>query len=88
MPQNTPTRITYGQYRNLVYGDAESAVNFGIGNTASIDLIAIPVDRNRYKESLFPGTWNLYLSGSGGLVKLTDNSNDVTILYETTCVAR
>jgi len=34
--------------------------------------------RNRYKESLFPGTWNLYLSGSGGLVKLTDNSNDVT----------
>ncbi len=80
VPQNTPTRITYGQYRNLVYGDAESAVNFGIGNTASIDLIAIPVDRNRYKESLFPGTWNLYLSGSGGLVKLTDNSNDVTTI--------
>ena len=75
---NTPTRITYGQYRNLIYGDAESAVNFGTGNTSSIDLIALPVDRNRYKESLFPGTWNLYLSGSGGLVKLTDNSNDVT----------
>lgn len=80
VPQNTPTRITFGQYRNLVYGDAESVVNFGIGNTASIDLIAIPVDRNRYKESLFPGTWNLFLSGSGGLVKLTDNSNDVTTI--------
>ena len=78
--QNTPTRITYGQYRNLIYGDSESTVNFGIGNTASIDLIAIPVDRNRYKESLFPGTWNLYLSGSAGLVKLTDNSNDVTTI--------
>lgn len=76
--QNTPTRINFGQYRNLIYGDAESAVNFGPGNTASINLIAIPVDRNRYKESLFPGTWNLYLSGSGGIVKLTDNSNDVT----------
>ncbi len=76
--QNTPTRINFGQYRNLIYGDAESAVNFGTGNTASIDLIALPIDRNRYKESLFPGTWNLYLSGSGGLVKLTDNSNDVT----------
>lgn len=75
---NTPTRITYGQYRNLIYGDAESAVNFGTGNTASINLIALPVDRNRYKESLFPGTWNLYLSGSAGMVKLTDNSNDVT----------
>jgi hypothetical protein len=76
--QNTPTRITFGQYRNLIYGDAESNVNFGTGNTASVDLIAIPVDRNRYKESLFPGTWNLYLSGSAGIVKLTDNSNDVT----------
>lgn len=76
--QNTPTRINFGQYRNLIYGDAESPVNFGTGNTASINLIALPVDRNRYKESLFPGTWNLYLSGSGGLVKLTDNSNDVT----------
>jgi len=76
--QNTPSRITFGQYRNLIYGDAESAVNFGTGNTASINLIALPVDRNRYKESLFPGTWNLYLSGSGGIVKLTDNSNDVT----------
>ncbi len=78
--QNTPTRITYGQYRNLIYGDSESTVNFGTGNTASIDMIAIPVDRNRYKESLFPGTWNLYLSGSAGLVKLTDNSNDVTTI--------
>ena len=76
--QNTPTRITFGEYRNLIYGDAESNVNFGTGNTASVDLIAIPVDRNRYKESLFPGTWNMYLSGSGGIVKLTDNSNDVT----------
>ncbi len=41
-------------------------------------MIALPIDRNRYKETLFPGTWNLYLSGSAGLVKLTDNSNDVT----------
>jgi hypothetical protein len=79
---NTPTRITFGQYRNLVYGDAESAVNFGSGNASSIDLIAIQVDRNRYKESLFPGTFNLYLSGSTGLIRLTDNSNDVsTITY-------
>jgi len=78
--QNTPSRITFGQYRNLIYGDAESNVNFGSGNTASIDLIALPIDRNRYKESLFPGTFNLYLSGSQGLVKLTDDSNDITTI--------
>ena len=81
VPENTPTRITFGQYRNLVYGDAESAVNFGSGNTDSADLIAIQVDRNRYKESLFPGTFNLTLSGSGTtIVKLTDDSNVVSTI--------
>lgn len=78
----SPSRITFGQYRNLIYGDAESAVNFGTGNTDSNDLIAIQIDRNRYKEALFPGTFNLTLSGGGGTVKLTDNSNMVsTITY-------
>lgn len=75
---NSPTRITFGQYRNLIYGDAESAVNFGAGNTSSINLIAIPIDRNKYKESLFPGTFNLRLSGSSNSINLTDNSNDIT----------
>lgn len=79
---NSPTRITYGQYKNIVYGDPELSVNFGATNVDSPDLIAIQVDRNRYKESLFPGTFALYISGSGGLVRLTDNSNDVsTITY-------
>ena len=80
VPYTTPTRITFGEYRNLIYGDAESAVNFGSGNTSSLDLIAIPVDRNRYKESLFPGTFNLALSSSAGKIILTDNSNDVTTI--------
>jgi hypothetical protein len=78
VPGNSPTRITFGQYRNLIYGDAESPVNFGGLNTDAASLIAIQVDRNRYKESLFPGTFNLYVSGSDGLIKLTDNSNQVT----------
>ena len=78
VPGNTPTRITFGQYRNLIYGDAESSVNFGGLNTNATSLIAIQVDRNRYKESLFPGTFNLYLSGSDGRIQLTDNSNQVT----------
>ena len=82
VPQNTPSRITYGQYRNLIYGDAESAVNFGTGNTSSLDLIAIPIDRNRYKGNLFPGTFNLVLGTGSALLSLTDNSNDVsTVTY-------
>jgi len=83
IPGYSPTRITFGQYRNLIYGDAESPVNFGNGNTSSIDLIAIPIDRNKYKEGLFPGTFNLTLADvSGNKLLLTDNSNDVsTIKY-------
>lgn len=78
----SPSRISFGQYRNLIYGDAETAVNFGTGNTDSNDLIAIQVDRNRYKEALFPGTFNLLLSSSTAQVRLTDNSNMVsTITY-------
>ena len=91
IPQNTPSRITFGQYRNLIYGDAESPIDFsynGTGVTSSLNLIAIPVDRNRYKESLMPGTFNLVLatgsiaaSGTSSL-SLTDNSNDIsTITY-------
>ena len=75
----SPSRITFGQYRNLIYGDAESAVNFGGLNTNSPDLVAIQIDRNKYKESLFPGTFNLTLTnGANGPIKLTDNSNDIT----------
>ena len=85
IPQNTPSRITFGQYRNLIYGDAESLVDFsynGTGVTSSLNLIAIPVDRNRYKESLMPGTFNLVLGTGSALLSLTDNSNDIsTITY-------
>lgn len=82
VPGISPSRITFGQYRNLIYGDAETAVNFGAGNTNSPDLIAIQVDRNKYKESLFPGTFNLTLANGANIITVTDDSNDVsTITY-------
>jgi hypothetical protein len=78
VPGISPTRINFGQYRNIIFGDAETKFNFGTGNTASLDLIAVQIDRNRYKESLFPGTFNLGLKvGSDSLI-LTDNSKDVS----------
>lgn len=87
VPGNSPTRITFGQFRNIIYGDAESPVNFGSGNTSSIDLIAIQVDRNRYKEALFPGTFNLRLSYKTNTIplQLTDNSNDITTVTYLDC---
>jgi len=86
VPQNTPSRITFGQYRNLIYGDATANVNFGSGCTSSLDLIAIPIDRNRYKGNLFPGTFNLTLSGSGATsIKLCNNSNDISTVNYLDC---
>jgi hypothetical protein len=79
VPGISPTRINFGQYRNLIYGDAETPINFGGSTSASLSIAVIQVDRNRYKEALFPGTFNLTLTnGASGTVKLTDNSKDVT----------
>jgi len=73
VPGASPTRTTYGQYRNLVLGDENS--NFVFGGVSSSNFWVISVDRNQYKESLLPGTMTLILSGSGGKLSLTDNSN-------------
>lgn len=72
---STPTRTTYGQYRNLIYGDEYA--NFTFGSVTSSDFWVISLDRTRYKEKLFLGSLNLRLSGSGGTLNLTDNSQVV-----------
>lgn len=86
VPHTTPTKVNYQQYRALVYGDASNNFNFGGLATSSFDAFIINVDRNRYKESLFPGTFNLRLAdASGNILKLTDNSNDVTVVTFLDC---
>ena len=75
----SPSRITYGQFRTLVNGDETLPFNFGAGNTTSPDVFVININRANYKEKLFPGTFNLSLSGSSQ-INLTDNSNQVTTL--------
>jgi hypothetical protein len=77
VPENTPTRITYGQYRTLINGNEETNISFGTGNNNSEDLYVININRANYKEKLFLGTFNLELSGSS-VISLTNNSNDIT----------
>jgi hypothetical protein len=72
----SPTSTIYGQYRTLVLGDENAQFVFG-GVTAS-DFFAISVDRNRYKEKLYPGTLTLKISGSTDILSITDDSNYVT----------
>lgn len=85
IPNMTPSKVNYQQYKTLVYGDSSEYFNFGYQNTASMDIIVINMDRNRYKESLFPGTFNLFLGDGTNLLKLTDNSNDVTTITYLDC---
>jgi hypothetical protein len=70
------TSTIYGQYQNLILGDENN--NFIFGSVTSSDFWALSIDRNRYKESLFPGSLTLRLSGSLGSISLTDDSNYVT----------
>lgn len=68
----TPTRVTYGQYRSLIYNDENSSFNFG-GKTSE-HFYALSIARSKYKESIKPGSLTLKLySGSSALV-LTDDS--------------
>lgn len=89
VPGVSPSLTTYRQYETLVYGPALSGstqgFNFGGAATSAPDIFAINVDRNRYKESLFPNTFNLFLSGSGGQIQLTNNSNNVTTVTYLDC---
>ena len=80
-PQFTPASTTYGQYRTMVLEDENTNFSYGDGNNvlSPNDFWVISVDRARYKESIFPGSFNLALSGSGGLLELTDNSKDISI---------
>jgi hypothetical protein len=78
VPENSYTKTMYGQYRSLILEDENANFVFGTGNnvvTAS-NFWVLSVERARYKQSLFPGSLNLKISGSGGIINLTDNSLD------------
>jgi hypothetical protein len=77
VPGVSPASTIYGQYRSLVLEDENSVFKFG--EVEQDYFYAINVSRARYKEKLLPGSLNLLLSGSGGLLKLTDNSQNVTL---------
>lgn len=88
VPGISPSRTTYGQYLTLVYGpqiSGSEGFNFGGQCTSAPDIWAINVDRNRYKQNLFPGTFNLYLSASAGQITLCDNSNDTNVVNYLDC---
>jgi hypothetical protein len=74
----SPSRIVYGQYRNLVYGTED--VNFSFdGTTTAKQIYVINVSRDRYKQALLPGSFNLVLGSGSATIRLTDDSNTTSL---------
>jgi len=79
VPGNTPSRIVYGQYRNLIYGTEDTNFSFDNATTAS-QIYVINIARSRYKESLLPGSFELKInSGSVGPFTLIDDSTTTSV---------
>jgi hypothetical protein len=78
VPQNSYTKTIYGQYRSLILEDENANFIFGTGNNVvtGSNFWVLSIERANYKQSLFPGSLNLQLSGSGGIINLTDDSLD------------
>ena len=70
----TPSRIVYGEYRNLVYGTEAVDFSFNSDVTSSRDIFVINIARSRYKESLLPGSFNLTLFSGSNAIRLIDDS--------------
>jgi len=77
----SPSSTVYGQWQDLVLGDENT--NFTFGPVIQSQFFAISFDRARYKESLLPGSLTFKLSGSAGVISLTDNSQYVSSITYT-----
>jgi hypothetical protein len=78
VPGNSYTKTIYGQYRSMILEDENASFIFGTGNNVvtGSDFWVLSMERARYKQSLLPGSLNLKISGSNGIVNLTDDSLD------------
>ena len=82
VPEKSPSRSIYGQYRTLVLEDENASFTFGGSYSGSNQLYVISVERARYKEKLLPGSFNLVLDSNNSNLSelsLTDNSKDVNL---------
>jgi hypothetical protein len=79
VPGYSPSRVVYGQYRNLVYGTETENFSFDGGVTTAQQIYVINIARSRYKESIQPGSLNLTLISGSAAIKLTDDSNTTSL---------
>jgi len=78
VPDKTPTRDVYGQFRSLVYGDENTSFQFGGSSFVSKDIIVLSVARSRFKESFNPGSFFLTIKSGSNQIGLVDDSTVTT----------
>jgi hypothetical protein len=75
----TPSRVVYGEYRNLVFGTETQDFIFDNGSTTGSQIFILNFSRARYKESLQPGSFNMTLGTGSSFIRLTDDSNTTSL---------
>jgi hypothetical protein len=78
VPNRTPTRDIYGQFRALVYGDENTSFYFGGTSFTSKDIIVLSINRARFKESINPGSFYLTIKSGSNQISLVDDSTVTT----------
>lgn len=71
-----PTKAIYSQYRNLLLDPSDT--KFSFNGIDSDHIYVINIQRNRIREQLDPGNWQLPLSGANGLFTFVDDSGQTT----------
>jgi len=79
VPGYSPSRVVYGEYRNLVYGTETTNFSFNGGITTANQIYVINISRANYKQALHPGSLNLTLGSGSATIQLTDDSNTTSL---------
>lgn len=61
---DTPSRAIYGQYRNQLLPPTDTVFTMGTGGADAHEIIAINMNRARFRQKVDPGNWELRI-GSG-----------------------
>lgn len=68
-----PTKATYAQYRNILLDPEDEQFTFG--GVDVDEIFVINIQRDRLKQKMDAGNWELHLSDGTDTIKLIDDSN-------------
>jgi hypothetical protein len=77
--EDSPSNAIYSQFQQVLLPASQR--RFSFGGVSQDDVYVISINRERIKDKLDPGNWELVLSGSNGeTLRLVDDSGDTNQL--------